>query len=408
MNFDNFVYDKKNVPHDLAESKLFFEERRKEFLEEIKKSDVLTHYFSKYMPATVEAFMLSYAERKAYLAENYEYYANRKYDTKELKFREPTERVFDLIRQKKLFNLQLLWRAEKVSIKEVKTTQDFQFWETHISHCPFIPEITDDDIDVMKKFLLDDSFSMLPKTFWGLGGWQFYDFIMEKDEEGDYDLMPDWYEFYDSHMGTSSLLLLPNIRGEKERFYHLLEREHTNAEFEKANKAKEEQAKLNPGSNTPVNPPPEHLSIGCNEMHLFAKRTEQDPHIVELFRIWKDFNNELSKTHKIDESDVIDIDIEEIIQMLKELEEAEKPPMMPGGIEWYEAIALCHKRYTCEMMYNDLYIVYQDYLLFQGTGISKGETMDQIMKEYEVSSKMYLDMLLKGRELNGDPRDLNF
>ncbi|NJO68994.1 MAG: hypothetical protein HC830_06620 [Bacteroidetes bacterium] len=92
-----------------------------------------------------------YVRHKAHLARYYDTVIETS-QKKVIRFRENAEKLIKIILQKKLFNLQLLWRAEQIQIKEISFSSEFRFWAEHISDCPFIPPVTQQELEVMKKF----------------------------------------------------------------------------------------------------------------------------------------------------------------------------------------------------------------------------------------------------------------
>jgi len=390
ISFEDFRYGDKQVPAHYAEKKVFFENLRKQFHEELKNSPENKAFLGKYEPKSVDYFLLHYAEMKARLCESYKYYTDE-LRKKDFKYRHKTEEAFNLIRQKKLFNIQLQWRAEQVRIPEIRMCYDFQFWERHVDVCPFIPQVTEEEVEVLKQYLQSDSYAEEPLFFWG---WQNYDENMLRNEEGDFDRMPVWFEFYDTRLGTGPLLLLPDIRSKKEEHYMSFARKELHRQIE-------EKKKTNPPK--PYVPPPPSLNIDTAQMLGFAKQFEADRHIVELFRA----NHEINKERHENDTE---IDSSEIDQAIWLLEEAEEPVYMPGGMEWRQAIMRCAQNYLNNIIVNQLDAVFEEYQTLSGLGLTKGQTHDQVWKDYEndPSVKAIRDFILRGRELCGEPRDFNF
>jgi hypothetical protein len=143
-----------------------------------------------------------------------------------MQYQEEVNESFDLILQKKLFNLQLQWRAELVEIPQIRICGDFLFWKKRIRDCPFIDAVTSTEVEIMKRFLVDEQYVSTSNS-WRVQ-WQDTKELVKKNKKGDMENYPQWYEYYDLQMGTSKLLLLPDIRGEKEEYYipACLEEEH--------------------------------------------------------------------------------------------------------------------------------------------------------------------------------------
>lgn len=106
---------------DLSKKVQFFKDLQQQFYEEISASEEAKEYFSKYYPSSVDSFIKSYASKKVHLAQCYEYY-ERLYSEKEtanLDYQKKAENMLIAILQKKLFNIQLQWRAGKIDIDEM-------------------------------------------------------------------------------------------------------------------------------------------------------------------------------------------------------------------------------------------------------------------------------------------------
>jgi len=75
-----------------------------------------------------------------------------------MQYQEEVNESFDLILHKKLFNLQLQWRAELVEIPQIRICGDFLFWKKRIRDCPFIDAVTSTEVEIMKRFLVDEQY----------------------------------------------------------------------------------------------------------------------------------------------------------------------------------------------------------------------------------------------------------
>ena len=391
-NFNNFRYHKNNVPTPYHKKRLFFDDLRNKFYKELLESETVTEFLKPYNPDSRESFLMNYAERKAYLAEHYESYTEIPKQAKELKFKDKTEGIFQIIRQKKLFNLQLQWRAEQIKIKEIKMAYDFEFWGKHIESCTFITPVTDAEISVMKQFL-KDNYAWDDFDFWDCYEYQDYRQLMEKNDQGNFENMSNWYQFYDTMMGTGSLLLLPDVRGTKEDYY-------INKSHEDERRKMEEKAKQDP--QPAYVPPLPHLYSFAHEMYQFAKSCEKDDYFIDLFEVWKQAC-EPSKT----EDGITDEQIEQAIWMLQE---AEFPVIMPSGIEWREAIILCAHQYQNTVISENLDAVYEEYQMFLELGISKGLSREEIQEKYNNDRLLQYvaGTILHGRELCGEPKNFDF
>ena len=388
MNFEDFKYHESNVPSNFDKKIMYFENLKNTFYEEIKTTKNQHDYFKDFDTDSVESFMLHYASRKAQLAESYKYYINETYHNKELKYREETEIVFNLILQKKLWNIQLQWRAGQINIKEIRTSWDFGFWNQHITSCPFLPMVTESEIEIMKQYLNNPSYNYKSNSW--IYNLQDYDELMMKDEEGDLSSMPEWYDYYDLHMGTSVLLLLPDLRRVKEEYYESSGRNYFHEESKK-------EAVV---PSVYVSPPP-HIFSSIEEMFKFAKAYEKDRHFIELFSIMNDLNKSEESF-----SDIDDYEIDSAIDLLKE---AEIAIPITAHSDWREAIIQCSQQYMSSIIAKEIDVVYEEYKLFSEIGLSKNNDAE-ILQEFENDCILQLikRFIFKGRELCGEPQDFDY
>ncbi|MEI8203300.1 MAG: hypothetical protein WCH34_09830 [Bacteroidota bacterium] len=392
MNFDNFKYHKDKIPTG-AKKNIFLEELKNEFTEELFNRTDHQTYFDKYDQDSVKSFLLSFAETKKQLIEHYEFYINPAFQHKEIKINEDAKRLFKAILQKKLFNLQIQWRAELIEIKEINTSWDFLFWEINIESCPFIPEITPKEVSVFKQFLCSPNVDA--KEAMNYGGWQWYNSFLADEEDDDYEEMPEWYEFYDEHMQTAHLLLLPNIRGKKDEYY----REIGLAELREINKDKNKDFK-------PYVPIPYYYSDFKNRLE-YANLFEKDPYVKELFKLYYEKYNRDENASDYNSYGIPDDAVREAVQTLLE---AQNPINMPGGLPWREALILCAQQCTNQELFNDIDNVYEEYLMFRKMGINTGEDFKTVLEKYlknDVTININKQILL-GRKFLGEPEDFNY
>jgi len=114
INFDDFIYNKARIPDNAAEKTEFFKKLEQQFQDEIANSEAAKEYFKPYNPGSISSFISSVVRQKISLAQSYEYYErlyNEK-ETLELGFQNQAEELLEIVLQKKLFNMQLLWRLE--------------------------------------------------------------------------------------------------------------------------------------------------------------------------------------------------------------------------------------------------------------------------------------------------------
>ncbi|WP_243348200.1 hypothetical protein [Parabacteroides sp. FAFU027] len=389
MSFENFEYHESALPQDENEQKEFFENLEKEFCRELEGSDKARKYFEKYHPDSIPSFIKQYASQRMQLIKYQSMYVHvfQRREDHDLYIQQLAEKALDFILQKKLFNLQLKWRAEQIRIKEINMSYDFQFWGSHIRSCPFIPPIEKREIEIMKRFLLspeqDNSL-----TAFRLLDWQDYDTVMEKDEEGDRSYMPDWYEWYDLHLGTIGLFYLSDIRGQKEEYYFQLYREDRRAKSADiiAQKVSDD--------------PRERLYAFEKEVLAFALYIETDRHFIELFRYYGYYVKEGQRG----------FDQWRLNEAVDILALADRPVYLPGHLPWHESILEGLNRYLNARVVEILDFVCDNYVTLKELGISRGESAESLQEKYEAD--WLVDFcrkgILTGRKLKGEPEDFNF
>jgi hypothetical protein len=387
INFDHFAYNKTILPEEANIKTKFFEELEQIFYKELIHSEKAIEYFKNYSSFSIEGFMKSYASKKAHLVQCYEFYQQTylEKETTDLGYQKKAEDLLMSILQKKLFNMQLLWRAGKLDIDGIQLCYDFQFWEKYIASCPFIDPITDSEVEMIKDFLMLSSEEDQFEHYNGVS-WQDYDGNMIRDEHGVLQDMPEWYDFYDMRMGTDTLLLLPNHKGAREEFYMGLTRE--------------ENRKNNPPKNEfKVDPKPIIIGYG-RDITDFAQYFESDKYFIELFKYYS-FYQEMENRNPNGE------DIREALDILFN---ADRPIHFLPHLNWDQAIMEASRRYSNTRTIETIDFVFEQYNLMKDLGISHYENTEKIKEEYEKDMiiGIYRDSILKGRVINGEPPDFNY
>lgn len=386
-NFDHFTYNKASIPTDAGEKIEFFRALEQEFLSELINSSKAKDYLKDYSDASIDSFLKSYASKKTHLVQCYEFYQQmyQEKETADLGYQKKAEDMLMAILQKKLFNMQILWRAGKLKIDGITICYDFQFWEDHIASCPFISPITEAEVEIIKDFLLLGNEADQFERYSGVS-WQEYDSHMTRDEYGRLTNMPEWFEFYDLRMGTGTLLALPNHKGVKEELY--------------LNLTREENKKNNPHTKE-VQADPKPLIIGYGkDLIEFSRYYESDTYLVELFKYYS-FYQEMENR---------DPNRGDILEALEILFTADREINFSPDMNWDKAIMEAARRYSNRRIVEALDFVFEQYNMMKDVGISKYANKDKIKKEYEkdLIASIYRESILKGRVLNGDPPDFNY
>ena len=101
---------------------------RMEIEYDLRNETKYKEFFSGYHPDDVEEFIKAYSGRKITWINWGKFYYEHNEDH-QLRFYNQAQQCLWQIQQKKLFNLQCQWRAEKIKIPGIVTTIDFRYWE---------------------------------------------------------------------------------------------------------------------------------------------------------------------------------------------------------------------------------------------------------------------------------------
>ncbi len=290
-----------------------------------------------------------------------------------------------IIQQKKLFDVQCLWRAEKIELPGVIICADFRVWEHDILNCPFLEPISREDIELYAQYLLREN----PDTRCCWGGdddWQKYDEIIKAyHTDNENRNFPEWYHFYNGQRGTGTYMALPDIRGQKEAVYINL-----------ANKQQREEREKDP---TYLKPEPYNASkflsyFDATQTDWFVK-TFETKQVQELYDAWQ------WKTRNRDKE-------EELEYYIHVLMDADEPVSMPANYNWQDAIKQAANSFANKKIAETLPEAWEQYMMKKQMNIAFSSETDHLHKAFLDLKKFYEELLLHGRKLSGEPEDFNF
>jgi hypothetical protein len=355
-------------------------------VKELKTEQRFIDYFSSYHPDSTESFIRHYAQMKTRwfaMADDYKRWKK----LEEEQWMESAYIALEQIQQKKLFNLQCLWRADKTKAEGIVVSSDFEYWQHHILFCPAIEPIANDELDFYIQYLQQ---SDLDRPFDEWYDLQNYELVKENFEgRGDPYYYNPWYRFYDKECGTDSLLRLPDSRGEKEEFYLTLTRnEYVRTHQEEIKKRDEGYARQKPFL----------MSHEGTFREDFVKKNESADY-YKLYKIYR---------HRHDR-------VEELEKVIYAGEMLEKIPLpyypSEAADDWKAGVKKTFERYRREMTVELLPQVYEEYLqncknrkwLYPGR-----DEMRNSDDPWKSISAMRKKHIMEGRQLNDEPADLNF
>lgn len=358
-------------------------------MERLRTDPAIQEYFTNFNEVSVEQFMTSYCLQKT----NWYQYAElhqQLQEKDELRWIEEAFWHMELIQQKKLFDLQCLWRAEHIQLPGVELCVDFGYWQENVLNCPFVDPITEEEIELYREYLAGNDVQLREELYFSF--FQNYEGIKDAHQsEGEDGNMFEWYEFYNSRKGTEHYLSLPNIRGRKEAYYIALARS-TNPEKQAAIAEMQRAFAHRPGDTFIDRNGKEMLNAYSPETLSYFINKFEDKQTREYYKAAKWF----SRNH--DEKDQLDNSIDLLLSANEEI------PIGPHH-DWKEAIHEAARRYTIRKISEMMHEAYEQYRM----NISMNISFPCRNKEQMTSAKKtVMEDILLGRKLNGDPEDLNF
>jgi hypothetical protein len=376
--FDKYTEDKINEALDEKELK-------KQWRKEIEENEAMQNYFKSFNSSSVKIFIDNYINNKIGWMRFGDFY-KEKAEREASQWIELAHEHLQAILQKKLFDIQCLWRAEQVQLEGVEICFDFTIWEKEIWDCPFIEPITAEDIAMYSDYLQTAELQL--HDCYNLNEWQNYEEIKESyQEDTGYDYIPEWYEFHNNRTGNASLLLLPDTRGEKEKFYQDLyfnSKEHLDkiAEHE-ANKVVDPDFDARPNLD----------SYPKDNIDYFVK-TFEDRTVQLKHKYYSEncrYGNGDAETEYYDE-------------LFREVLDIKEPFPIEAHHDFREAVAIAYNRYRCRKIAENMPIAFEQYLFNKKMGF----LMSEKDKFYRSLRSNYTERFIKARILNGEAPNLDF
>lgn len=369
---------------------------------------------------------------------------------------EATERLWE-IQQHKLFELQCRWRAEEVRLpaKQVKLSQDFEIWGARIERCPLVAPIAPEEVDDYLAYLLSDACTDAHDDFARPRDWQDYNrcrrYLLLQAEgqnpaqvqhdaaknpgQGLGGLMsmlddfflsyPAWYAYRDAQAGPPNLVLyLSDHRGDKEGYYRYLG--HTGKMPDPyAPDEEDEPAPPPPAPPAPRDAPaPQALNyqqfealtdtlmrtLEPSELLRFHEAVTQEPEFATVRPPAQDDDEDDEDDN--DEGDEYETQLAELGseagRVLLEI-----PERLPIGAhpDWRLALHHTWVSWRKQRLAAALRAVYAGYQARARAGTphpSPYKDDVSLRPMLKKARKQVRELILKGREVAGEPRDFNF
>ena len=361
-----------------------------QILDELNASEKVKQLREVYSESSVDSFVTGYARQKVSIFEYADYYVKHR-EREELQWFDRASMALEEIQQKKLFDLQCLWRAEKIHIDEVKITLDFQLWEDDILNCPFVPPVSQEEVDLYIEYLKSNNYE---DTEFGFFSWQEYDEIKEAYQNEDEDMVfPEWYDFYNCRMGTTVYMSFSDVKSDKENFYISIYDEH--------------------------NSPKETLHVTVQQVNHESQDKEDerlpwlnmhDEDELEWFvRHFEDIKTRrfAYACDAFSNKENYNISWDALIVALVDILE---PAPVPSGYHWRDALEVANQLHIRKKTIEAMPLAFESYIMRLKAGIP---FENQERKAFETHSlKQFRDKsiqkIVQGRILNGEPPDLDY
>ena len=352
---------------------------KNQWRKEIAESLVIQKHFLNYKQWSVDNFIDHYISEK-YLIHTYGDMYKDILDRNRDQWIDFAHEALNAILQKKLFDKQCLWRAEEIVIKEIEIAYDFEIWENRIFECPFIEEITQHDIAMYEGFLsaIDTNIDELLNN-----DWQNYDDIKAAyaNENDEFDEIPKWYEYNNTRTGNSQLLLLPDIRGQKESFY--LGCHYAKHKAENPETLSDQQTE---NFNKPI-----LESLNKKNIEYFINTFENK----ELQKKYQYYN--AGNTYQ-------NIDKERISELMIDILDIDEPIAIEANYNMLDAIQKAYNNYRIKKIIAHLPIAFEQYLFNKKMGF-----ITRIDNSFNEGIRLtYKDNIIAGRLLVNEDGNLDF
>lgn len=285
------------------------------------------------------------------------------------------------------------WGAYKADLPEIETSWDFLYWSYNVMNCPFLTPVSNEELELFLQFARTHDFNPDEAE---ILGWFFFDTHRSGTTDDECSL-PEWFYFHNTHTNASQYFALPDLRGDKEMFYRKLSTEK---------REQEHQQKIESGEiprPQPVDKRPMINSHSFEQVEEFVKEFEDDAARKKFYAYATYGSPSLSKEDDDDESDYLNEQVEEIIEKLASIRHVIP---VEANADIRVAIVDAWKTYEKEQIILCLRPAYEDYLFRVQNKISF--PIGSLAENSKDLAKNVKEQVLRGRELNGEPADLNF
>lgn len=372
------------------------EEERRQRMEDVRQQTIkrltndaaIQDYFKHFNSNSIESFISGYATLKSLFMEysnTFENIAEKQYT----EYAERADKCLEEIQLKKLFDVRCQWGARLIDIDEIETTGDFYVWSEDVLNCPFLTPITKDEFDLYMRYATSDKFEYVEYFNWT---------ELEPTNNASMDDIDfiGWFDYAYNYGKGRENLLLHDERGERESFYRKLWRKEQDEILEKKYESGELQRPVPLHNMKPI-------ISHFNHDHVlgFLQRFE-DAATVRLYENYNQYGGGFTSKSN-DEDEYLDEQVENIMHSLSFMKDVKLP--VKENSDWRKALIDAWKNFEIEQTILHLPAAYDNYLFrienkiqFSNSGLENHRSLADTVKK----------QILRGRELNGEPADLNF
>ncbi|MCC6385438.1 MAG: hypothetical protein LC117_06820 [Bacteroidia bacterium] len=342
----------------------------RQFIDELYTSARYHDFFNHYSDESANEFIRQYASRKALYTLQGKQLEDEKLEN-DLKFRTLAEKYFEEILQKKLFDLQCLWRAGKKHLENVLVTRDFLHLEFDIHNIPFLKPVTRYELEIYLDYL-NSTETQADHNY----KWQDYNQFKSAYDKGMMDQIPEWYRFYDQALGIESLLHYDDIKGNKEN--SLLARFYENTE---ANNDFSEQK-------------PE-LEFNFNTLEFFV-HTFEDRNTIRTFTVAERKHPDLDSNKRL-------------LDAFNLLFHTEEEISISGKGNWKELLIDTAGKLYKQKITQSMKEIFTEYSLRINSGIACSAARENSLNNFYASqAEHYRKKIIAARKAKGEPADFNY
>jgi len=347
------------IKRSIAENK-HDESIKEDVIEDLTNNAKYADFFAQYNDYSVSRFIEQYAYQKSMSVRFNSFHINQEDKAVNL-HRTQAEWALKAIQRKKLFDVELQWRANLFELPNITYTVDFEYWRKNALNCPYIDPITAAEVDIYKQFLLQYTYQNKvddngEENFFAtedIVGWM-------REGSG-----PAWYMYHNLMTGAGKYLLLKDERNEEEMYYRELNWDRM--EEEKKKEAAEQGEK-------PIEVRLPSLDSDKDSINAFAKQFES---VLGYERIVRSTKPKFSKDLNFELGD-----------LLIYMQEIEKHVPIKAHYDWRIALAEAYHDHTQKHIAAALDAVFEDYQFKMETGIGYPlieETMGQPVSEIVIA-----------------------